>query len=117
MQARAEATFVKNVRASHFTDTGSDVDRVCRLCGSGEKESLLHSARPRSVSQSRRQVGPSGRLLRRGLLNHFLTERDGVEVLHTLARVPTICALSVHLATLLLGGVVVSPVSWFANFA
>ena len=55
MRARAEATFVTriNVRASHFTDSASDIDGVCRLCGSGEKESLLQSARPRSVSQSR----------------------------------------------------------------
>ena len=40
MRARAEATFVTriNVRASHFTDSASDIDGVCRLCGSGEKE-------------------------------------------------------------------------------
>ena len=119
MRARAEATFVTriNVRASHFTDSASDIDGVCRLCGSGEKESLLQSARPRSVSQSRWQVGPSSsaEVLRpsRGLLYLFLTGREGVEVLHTRVQVPTICTSesSVHMATFQLGGVVVSLVS------
>ena len=104
-----------NVRASHFTDSASDIDGVCRLCGSGEKESLLQSARPRSVSQSRWQVGPSSsaEVLRpsRGLLYLFLTGRKGVEVLHTRVQVPTICTSSVHMATFQLGGVVVSLVS------
>ena len=115
MRARAEATFVTriNVRASHFTDSASDIDGVCRLCGSGEKESLLQSARPRSVSQSRWQVGPSSsaEVLRRGLLYLFLTGREGVEVLHTRVQVPTICTSSVHMATFQLGGVLVSLVS------
>ena len=87
LRARVGA-FVTDVRASHFAD--SDVDGVCRFCGSGEKESLPHVL----------VRCPRWEPLRRGLLYPLL--REGVEVLHT--HVPIIRASSAHLATLLLGG-------------
>ena len=97
LRARVGA-FVTDVRASHFAD--SDVDGVCRFCGSGEKESLPHVL----------VRCPRWEPLRRRLLYPLL--REGVEVLHT--HVPSIRASSAHLATLLLGGAVseVRLTSW-----